>query len=261
LPSTTAFAQSRRPYPLFNNISYSENGANSMYSGLQTQVQKRFSKGLTFSSAWTWAKNLSEVDDTGNLDLGTQIENAYDRRRDRGNVYAVPRHMWINQALYQLPFHGYLTRDWQVSALVNLSTGHWLNPQFSGSDPSNTNNVGGRPDTAGDTVYPKTIAAWYDRTGFAVPPANSARFGTAARNSVEGPGYIVTNFGISRAVKLERFGTVQVAASFQNALNHVNLGQPNMTVNAAQGGTITSTHVFSQAGNSRNGLLSLRWSF
>jgi hypothetical protein len=262
LPSTTAFAQSRRPWPLFNNVSYSENGANSLYSGLQTQVQKRFSKGFMFSSAWTWAKSLSEVDDTGNLELGTQIENAYDRRRDRGDTYAVPRHSWMNQGIYELPFKGLLLGGWQLNALVNLSTGHWLNPQFSGSDPSNTNNVGGRPDIAQTSIaYPETINQWFDRASFAVPPANSARFGNAARNSIQGPGYIVCNLGLAKNMKFEKIGTLQLAASFQNFINHVNLGQPNTTVNATQGGVITSTHIFSQAGNARNGQLSLRWSF
>ena len=74
-----------------------------LYSGLQTQVQKRFSHGLMFTSTWTWAKEISDTDDTDDFELNTPIENSYDRRRDRGNVYSVPRHQWMNQALYELP--------------------------------------------------------------------------------------------------------------------------------------------------------------
>ncbi len=260
--STTPFAQSRRPYPLFNVVNYSENGANSTYNGLQIQVQRRFSKGLLFSSAWTWAESLSEVDDTANIELGTSIENAYDRRRDRGHTYAVPRHQWMNQVIYELPFKGRIAGGWQFNALLNLSTGHWLNPQFSGSDPSNTNTIGGRPDKATDSIrYPKTLAAWFDRASFAVPPANAGRFGTAERNSVEGPGYVIFNLGLAKNLRFEKWGAVQLSASFVNILNHVNYGQPNMTINSAAGGVITSTHVFSQAGAARNGMLSLRWSF
>ena len=36
LPSTTPFTQAARPYPIFNNIIYADNGANMLYSGLQT---------------------------------------------------------------------------------------------------------------------------------------------------------------------------------------------------------------------------------
>ncbi len=251
--STARFAQSRRPYPLFNNILYADNGANSQYSGLQTQVQKRFSHGLMFTSAWTWAKYLSEVDDTGNAELNTVIENSYDRRRDRGDVYAVPRHQWTNQVLYNLAW------GFQINGLLNLSTGNFLNPVWSGADPSNTNTTAGRPDLVGPVKYPSTIANWYDKSSFALPAQGV--FGNAARNSVVGPGYIVFNLGAAKNFTLERFGTLQLGASFQNLLNHVNLGQPNMNVNVAQGGTITSTHIFPPAGSARTGQLSLRYSF
>jgi hypothetical protein len=262
LPSTTPFTASKRPYPLYNVINYADNGANSEYNALQVVVYKRFSHGLLFNSAWTWAKELSEIDDTGNAELNTAIENAYDRARDRGNLYSVPRHQWMNQAIYDLPFGtGPILGGWQLNALVNLATGNWLNPLFSGSDPSNTNNVGGRPDVAAPVTYPETLASWYDRTAFTVPPANAGRFGNAGRNIVEGPGYIIVNFGLAKNIRFERVGRLQLAVSFQNVLNHVNYGQPNMTVNASSGGAITSTHIFPPAGSPRTGQLSLRWSF
>ncbi len=262
-PSTIPFSQSRRPYQIFNSVTHADNGANGLYSGLQTHLQKRFSKGLLFSSAWTWAKQLSEVDDTGSAELNTGIENAYDRRRDRADVYSIPRHQWTNQALYELPLgKGKLAGGWQVNALVNFSTGHFLNPGFTGSDPSNTNIFGGRPDVIKTVVdYPKTTAAWFDRTAFAAPPANAARFGNAARNSVQGPGYVIFNLGLAKTVRTEKLGAWQIGASFQNLLNHANLGQPNMTVNNVNGGVITSTHVFPPAGSPRTGQLSLRWSY
>jgi hypothetical protein len=66
---------------------------------------------------------------------------------------------------------------------------------------------------------------------------------------------------LAKNLRFERWGSVQLSASFVNILNHVNYGQPNMTINSAAGGVITSTHVFSQAGAARNGMLSLRWNF
>jgi hypothetical protein len=257
LPSLSA---ARRPFALFNNLIYAENGANNSYNGMQTQVTKRYGRGLQFSSAWTWAKQLSEVDDTGSADTNNTIENAYDRKRERADVYAVPRHQWMNQALYELPFgQGKIFGGWQVNALLNLQGGHFLTPVFAGPDPSNTFNFGGRPDVARAVTYPKTLTQWYDRSVYTIPTAGN--FGNAARNSVVGPGYSLVNFGLSKSVRFERIGTLQVAVSFQNLLNHVNYGQPNMTVSAVQGGTITSTHIFPAAGSARTGQLNLRWSF
>jgi hypothetical protein len=262
--STAAFAQARRPYPIYNNVVVAENGANSLYSGLQVEVSKRFSQGLLVQSAWTWAKSLSEVDDTGSAELNTQIEDAYDRRRDRANLYANPRHNWQNQILYELPFFkgNRLLGGWQVNSLFNMASGNYLNPQFAGSDPSGTNTVGGRPDVATAIQYPKSVGQWFDRAAFTVPANNSGRFGNAARNSILGPGYVIFNAGLQKATRLsESLGTVTVAASFQNLLNHVNLGQPNLTTNNVNGGIITSTHIFPAAGAARTTQLSLRWSF
>ena len=258
--STVAFAQARRPFPIYNNVVFAQNGANSSYQGLQTGVQKRFSRGLQFTSTWIWAKELSEVDDTNNAEINTQIEDAYNRRRDRANVYSVPRHQWQNQALYELPFgQGKLRGGWQVNALINFSTGHWLNALFSGSDTSNTNTVGGRPDVVSALNYPKTLAAWFDRTAFALP--QNGTFGNAARNLIQGPGYTVFNAGLMKKVRFERAGEVQIGLSFQNALNHANYGPPNMTVNNVNGGVVTSTHTFLPAGSPRQGQLNLRWKF
>lgn len=257
--STIPFSPARRPYSIYNNINYAENGANTSYNGLQVQAYKRFSKGLMLSSAWTWAKQLGEVDDTGNAELNTVIENSYDRRRDRADMYSVPRHQWMNQILYDIPGRGLLLGGWQVNSLLNLQSGNFLNPQMTGPDPSNTNTTTGRPDLAGPIPYPEAISAWYDRSAFTTPP--SGRFGNAARNSVVGPGYVIFNFGVVKNTRFERLGNIQLGASFQNILNHVNLGQPNMTVNNANGGTITSTHIFPPASSARTGQLSLRWMF
>jgi hypothetical protein len=259
LASTLGFSQSRRPYPLFANITYGDNGANNSYNGLQVQVQKRLSHGLFFSSAWTWAKELSEVDDTGSAELNTLIENTYDRRRERGNVYSIPRHQWENQALYTLPGHGRILGGWQVNMLLNLQTGNFLNPVFSGPDPSGTNTTTGRPDYIRTLTYQQTLAAWYDRTSFAIPAAG--QFGNAARNSVIGPGYILLDGGLQKSVRFKERFEVMATASFQNILNHVNYGQPLMTVNNANGGVITSTHIFPPAGSARTGLLGLRLNF
>jgi hypothetical protein len=258
--SLTAFAQSRRPFTSYNNIVYAENGANNNYHGLQLAVTKRFARGLQFASTYSLAKQISEVDDTNNAEIYTQIEDAYDRRRDRADVYSVPRHQWMNNVLYELPLgKNIFLRGWQLNALVNLQSGHFLNPQFTGSDPSNTNTFGGRPDVLRAVDYPETLSAWYDRAAYGVPP--KGRFGNAGRNTVEGPGFIVCNLGLNKTTQFEKLGSLQLGISFQNAFNHVNYGQPNMTTNVAQGGVITSTHVFLPAQTARAGQVTMRWRF
>ncbi len=266
--STVAFSNARRPYPLFAGINYADNGANMLYNGLQTGVRKRFSKGLMFTSTWTWAKELSDTDDTDDFELNNTIENSYNRRRDRGNVYSVPRHQWMNQALYELPLgKGALLAGWQVNALFNMSSGNWFTPLISGPDPSNTNTTSLRPDVNGTIGLPHTVAQWFDPSAFTTPA--SGNFGNAGRGIIQGPGFVLLNMGLQKSVHLEKVGTFQLVASFQNVLNHVNLGEPSgggggatgVVVNNANGGKITSTHIFPPAGSGRTGQVGVRWNF
>jgi hypothetical protein len=85
---------------------------------------------------------------------------------------------------------------------------------------------------------------------------------------IHGPGFVLLNMGLQKSVHFERVGTLQFVASFQNVLNHVNLGEPSggggatgVVVNNANGGKITSTHIFPAAGSPRTGQLGIRWSF
>jgi len=268
--STVAFSNARRPYPLFGIINYADNGANMLYSGLQAQVQKRASHGLMFTSTWTWAKEISDTDDTDDFELNTTIEDTYNRRRDRGNVYSVPRHQWMNQALYELPFgRGRWLGGWQLNMLLNLSTGNWFTPLISGPDPTNTNQTTLRPDVVTPTIaMPRTVNEWFDPNAFATPANGS--WGNAGRGIIEGPGYVLANLGLQKTVRLEKLGAVQVVMSFANVLNHTNLGEPSgggsplpgqVVVNNANGGKITSTAIFPPAGAARTGQLGVRWSF
>jgi hypothetical protein len=268
--STLTFSSTRRPFPQYANITYSDNGANMLYSAMQAQVHKRFSRGLMFMSTWTWAKEISDTDDTGDFELNTTIENSYDRRRDRGNVYSVPRHQWMNQALYELPGKGNLLGGWQFNLLLNVSGGNWYTPVISGPDPTGTNQTVLRPDIhAASIPMPKRLSPWFDPTVFTTPA--SGKWGNAGRGIIEGPGYLLFNLGLQKTVRFERVGALQVVASFQNILNHPNFGEPTAggsglfqgqtTVNNANGGKITSTHIFPPAGGARTGQLGLRWDF
>lgn len=274
LPSTTPFKQSSRPYPTFNNIIYADNGADMLYSALQVQVTKRFTKSLMFTSSWTWAKELSTIDDTGYDDLNTQIQNAYNRNADLGNVYAVPRHQWMNNFLYELPFgKGKLLGGWQLNGLLDLQTGNWLTPVYSGADPSNTNNLAGRADVIATPNNPHTVNEWFDTSAYAVPAANLGRFGDASRGSIEGPGWILANLGLQKSVRTEKFGAFQLVISFQNVLNHLNLGDPvssgdtsgvstgNVVIANGNAGKITQSALFPVAGSPRTGMMGFRWMF
>jgi hypothetical protein len=266
--STTAFSQSRRPYPLYGDINYRENGAGSIYHALQVDAQRRFSHGLSYTLAYTFANNISEIADAGG-DGGGSLEDPYNFARERAREAYSIRHRMIGSLIWELPVgHGrrllssssgvlqQILGGWQLSALGFLQTGEWFTPTFAGSDPSNTGRSGGRPDRIGDGNLPggqRTIEHWFDPTAFAIPP--NGRYGTAGRNIIEGPGTQVLHLGLGKFFRLAGYKDegvklhVEVAA--QNALNHANFANPRNGINSADPGKITSTVARLEQGNAR----------
>jgi hypothetical protein len=273
LPGARPFDPSLRPFPLLRNMVLRENGGNQIYHGLSMQIERKWQRGLSFMGAWTWAKNLTDIDETGGVEGGTTIENAYDRRRERGDAQYTPRHRLISTVVWQLPVgrgkrwanHSgpadALLGGWQLSASYISQTGEFLTPSFSGSDPSNTQTVGGIPDRIRNGNLPsgqRTIDRWFDASAFAVPPANAGRFGNSGHGVIVGPGRQTASAALFKSFPIRERISFRIQASFTNLFNHANFDVPSLNISApAAVGTIRSIQTRDLAGP-RNGLIGAR---
>lgn len=156
--STTYYAEqplTNRPFPYWDRIENRDSGATASYNSLQIEMNHRYKSGLSFTGAYTLAKNLSDTGsdptsfggETGN----GRIMDAYNRDANWGNVYGTRRHRFVGTALYELPFgrgrtflnntnglvNGVLG-GWHVSTILVLQTGDYETPYFDGGDPSGT---------------------------------------------------------------------------------------------------------------------------
>jgi hypothetical protein len=272
-PSTTPFNQNRRPFPLYRNIVMRENGGNQIYHALTTQIERKWRGSLSYMVAWTWAKNLTDVDETGGVEGGTTLENAFDRRRERGDAQYTPRHRFISTVIWELPFgHGkpWLSDNrfanavfggWQLSGSFSAQTGDFLTPTFTGSDPSNTQVVGGVPDRIGNGNLPsdqRTIDRWFDASAFVAPPVNAGRFGNSGRGVIVGPGRQAASAALFKSFPIRERVFFRVQVSFTNLFNHANFDIPALNISApAAVGTIRAIQTRDLAGP-RNGLLGAR---
>ena len=195
-PSTTFYSQRTsldRPFPNWGLIFSRDAGANAIYNSLQMELNRRFAKGLSYTSAYTLAKNLA--DNAGPAPSGFageagggRVTNSLDRRADRGDVYATRRHRLVNTLVYELPFGkgrrfmsnagraaDLVLGGWQLSSILTLQTGPFLTPTFSGGDPSGTNapsRGSQRPDRIGaanGSLANPDRYAWLDRSAFICP--------------------------------------------------------------------------------------------
>jgi len=232
LPSTTPFNQNLRPYPLYRNITMVDTGGTQSIQSLQMQWTRRVSNGLTMDSHYTWSKNLTDSYDFNAL--GGQIQNAYDRRADRGNEETQPRHRWVTNFVYDLPFgkgRKYLGNSnkvaqailggWVTSHVIVFTSGGWYTPIFTGRDTSNTNVVSGRPDRScdGNKSNP-TTESWFDASCFSRPAAGIGRFGNSGMNIIQGPSQPGWNVRLFKYIPITERLRFRLEGTFYNVINH-----------------------------------------
>jgi len=267
VPSTAPFKTLL--YSGLNTISWVDNGGSASYNSLQLSASKTVGKSLTFMAGYTWAKDLTDQLDSGGY-AGQMIQNAYDRSIERGNNPYVPRQRFFSDMAWSLPigvgrpFLSHLPKyadaiigGWRLSTIVTMQTGQWFTPKFQGTDPSNTNNPGGRPDVvAGANVIPsggQTISNWFNLAAFMVPgcspsnpvctnPANVGRFGNAGNMILQGPHMRNLDLALMKDFRLTERFVLQLDGNFGNVFNHANFGNPTANISSpATGAAITST--------------------
>src|SRR4029453_1785746 len=112
----------------YSTIRSQENPGSSSYNGLQVGVQRRVSRGLTASIAYTWSHALNNFD-TETSDLRVP----FDASLDKGNASFDRRHVFAMSYVYALPFMEksqsvarHFLGGWQVSGVVTLQTGQFV---------------------------------------------------------------------------------------------------------------------------------------
>jgi len=251
-----------------------ENGGNHIYHALSTEVERKWQRGLSYSVAWTWAKNISDVDETGGVEGGTTLENAFSRARERANAQFSPRHRLISSVIWEMPFgkdKAHLSQsgiasailgNWQLSGSFIAQTGEFLTPSFAGADPSNTQTVGGIPDRIANGNLPRgerNIEKWFDASAFTVPP--NGRFGNSGRGVIVGPGRHIASAALFKSYPITERIIFRVQISFTNLFNNANFDVPAMNISApASVATIRATQTRDLAGP-RNGLIGARMEF
>jgi hypothetical protein len=97
-----------------------------------------------------------------------------------------------------------------------------------------------RADIIGDpNVSNPNASQWFNPAAF-TGPQQPFRNGTASRNSLRGPGMAVSNLSLAKNFSPKEGKTLELRAEAFNVFNHVNLGQPNSTIDVSGAGQITS---------------------
>lgn len=122
--------------PKFAQVDVKSSGGTDHYNALQSQVQRRFSKGLTIGGQYTWSHSIGNASG-GAPGEGQTAQNPFDfNALDKGNNANDVRHGVNVTALYELPFgrdrqflrsaNGFVDGvlgGWQLGGVLNARTG------------------------------------------------------------------------------------------------------------------------------------------
>ena len=271
-PSNTE--RQRRPFfSSLNGVTYRTPAAHASYHGLETTLTKRFSKGFTFTSAYTWSRSIAQ---TKELFVGGDNTTAQDvtcLACERGPSTNDTNHRYVNSYIVDLPFgrgQKYLNSGgvvnaifggWQMTGILSMQAGQFYDLTLANPTANlGTNGVGAwRPNVIGEhRLSNPTPNLWLNPAAFERPlDANgNPTFGNLGRNSLREGGIFNWDVGLMKNFQLTERVRLQFRWEAFNVTNHPSYGTPNSNLSSPDVGKITST-----LGLPRQQQLGLRVSF
>lgn len=278
-PTTGAAIVNREFGDRFAEVDFKTSGGRDNYNALQTTLNRRFSRGLTFGLQHTWAHSIGTS--AGSNEART-AHNPYDYNADYGNNNFDVRHSMNVTSLYELPFGrgqrwmksgvaSTVLGNWQLGGIFNFrtglpvevlvtrpdtvfrvnSTGQIVNaPIVTNGEVLTTaiiNTPGGgasrnvrRPDVVAG-VHPYITGA--DKRQYLNPAAFAipapGTFGNLARNALHGPGLSQLDLTLQKRFMLTERTNVEFRSEIYNILNKANFASPPSTLANALGTTGT----------------------
>lgn len=245
LPASTTRTAASAPqtdyqFPNLYQITDRNTAAQADYQSLQAEFFRHGSRGLSFDTTYTFAKNLADnqgsyanfnsagfVDEQG----GYSATDSFNRHLDYGNVAGTRRNRSLTTLIYQLPvgrgqrFGSGISRwadvalgGWQTSNIFLWQSGPFLTAYFPAGqiDPSGTGSgtlVGGaqqRPDrVANGNASRHDRNHWFNNDAFACP--GQTGFASVATCTVGVGSLPIGRFGTESVGDLRGPGTVSLS--------------------------------------------------
>jgi hypothetical protein len=251
-PANATVAQALRPYPQYGNISnwHWVPIGDTWYESLQVKATQRFSHGLDFSSAFTWAKQLtSGVEDDFGRGGGVVTNDVFNRPNQKAlssydqpfqfvfsGSYTTPK--WVASG-GGLKVASWIARDWQVSGLIRYASGLPIAAPTSTNSMATYlfqstlfNRVPGVPLFTQDL----NCHCFDPNTTFVLNPnawSNPApgQWGTSAAyySDYRYQRRPVENLSLGRLFRIKERASLQIRAEFTNIFNRTQMNNPTAT--------------------------------
>jgi hypothetical protein len=192
---TVAQQQLLRAFPRFTTVAlFRDNVADSEYEALQMKLEKRFSRGLTFTSAYTFSKLIDDASTyfsqtifTGPTLTTIGAADAFNRKLERdvssGDIPRVFAAGWV----YRIP-RWWKISGWEIGGIVRIQAGDAVPVTQATNTLSAFGYAVQRPNRIGNpnAFAGRSASQWFDKSAFTA--AGQYSIGNSSRNPVRGPG-------------------------------------------------------------------------
>ena len=220
---------------------------NSSFNGLQTRLNRRFNRGLSFQAFYEWSKSIDDSSSFGGAG-NTVAQNWLDISAERGLSSFDIRHQGTLGFVWASPvagpgshmsgdtLTGRLLKDWQLSGNLTAHTGTPLTARVLGNNSQLAQTGGIGSERANSTGLPVTggIGNFFNIDAFGVPAAGT--YGNAGRNTIPGPSLFSLNIAFARSFNLSERRRIEFRVETNNVLNNVNYTNLYTVVNATNYG-------------------------
>ena len=259
---TVQAGQLLRPYPQYTGVTAANDGnRDSIYHSLQVKLEKRFRQGGTVLAAYTWSKNIGDIE-TGMswLEAGplAGLQDNNNLRQERAvSGFDVPQRLIVSY-VYDLPMGkgkrllgnvtgaaDRLTSGWGINGISTFQAGFPLTLTTS-SNITDSFGGGSRPNYLGgcDITLPggaqSRLTQWFHTSCLTAPPA--ATFGNLGRTlpAVRTAGINNFDFAVFKNTRLTERMALQFRTEFFNIFNRVQFGPPGEVLGNPQFGVVSS---------------------
>jgi hypothetical protein len=259
-------AQNLLPISYASSFNYQTSDADSNFNAGQVRVTRRFNRGLSWVTLYTYSKSIDDASSFSGPG-GTTVQFISDRHLERGLSTFDQRHKLSTTFLLSSPVgvHGMMRNGgWKTTALTGWTlagtVGVTSGTPFTARVAGNLSNMGGtaafgtgRAQATGESIdagdYP-----YFNLLAFTTPLPGT--YGNAGRDTIPGPLVPTVSGSLNRMFRLgESRRQIQLRLSAGNALNHVVITGYGTTINASTYGLPTS------ASGTRTVNLFLRFTF
>jgi hypothetical protein len=253
-PDGTLFwpAGQPRPNTAFTTIELKSSDGNSWYNALVFELRKRWSRGFTAQSSYTFARNIDTTqastffsDATNGTTTAFPEFGGLDYNKGLADYHA--KHNWVVNFTWEIPFArdldgvaGTLLDGWQLSGIGQARSGNPLtvfvarNRSRSQWSPSLAPGIGFdrasiAPGFDAGSAVNGSPDAYFNPAAFALQPAGT--LGNLGRGALIGPNLRTFDLSAVKSMRLSPLGEsarLQFRVEAFNLFNRANFSNPNL---------------------------------